>query len=177
MEPTTSLTSRPPSLPLDWDRITAIVHLVLDRLPGDRSGAPDGAGGLGNDALSAEEVRRAFEDVELEFKRVLGPLRSQMRLLRPLLLLPVALLISGTGLSFFHPLGGAVLSVAGATAWFTLYRKIWQIDYEHAFIELIPIRYKLALQFCKTHSERKTVLNLFLKETAPFVQGKRKKGG
>jgi hypothetical protein len=111
-------------------------------------------------------VRQAFEHIEAEFKRVLQPLGRQMKIVQTIVLVSVAVTIAGACLSFVNPWGGSVLSLGPIGTMLGFLPRTWRLSRDQAMLELIPIRYGLALQLSDSPQQFKRVLTQFLSETS-----------
>jgi hypothetical protein len=149
---------------IDWEAIRAILVLILDQLPGDRAG-----GGVEAVRITPEEIRRAFGHVDAEFGRVLGPLRRQLTLLHALLPLAFAAMSAGAALSLVDAWGSAVLTMSGALVWSGLSWSVLRMERDRTTLELIPARYRLALESAENSGQFKSLLNQFLLEIARLV--------
>jgi hypothetical protein len=156
--------SKRTSRKIDWSTVTDTIGLTLDQLSHGRGGGAEGHSPA--DAVDPAIVRQAFQHVEAEFKRVLEPLRGQMKVVSALVLVSLAIMVAGAALAFVNPWGGSILSLGGVGSVLGLLVRAWQLSRDQAMLELIPARYSLALQLCSSPQQCKQILTQFLSETS-----------
>lgn len=110
--------------------------------------------------------REAFGHAEAEFQWVLKPLRAQMKIVSGLVLVSIAVAITGAALASVTPWVRGVMSVGGIETLFGLLFKAWQLSRDQAMLELIRARYGIALQLATSPREVKQILTQFLAETS-----------
>lgn len=115
-----------------------------------------------------EEVTRVFETARREFQRTLRTLALIVRVLMLIAGLSAAASIGGLVVATVgrQLLGGAIFTGAGTASLLTLFTAIRAIGRDQAMLELLPMRYELALQLATTATDRRKILARFLDETA-----------
>lgn len=147
---------------IDWQKISDTTRAALDFVGHSRAGHAQTADAT---AFNPEVVREAFASVKREFRTVLKPLRTQMKLASGLVIISIAATIAGAAFAMVNPWAGSALSIAGMGSMLGILTRMWQLAKDQAMLELIPSRYELALQLATSPEQFSTILNEFLRES------------
>ena len=98
------------------------------------------------------------------FQRALDPLRIQVRVVSALVLLSLALAISGAVLAQANLWRGSTLSLTGIGSLLGFLSTALRLSRDQALLELIPAKYELAFELSKSPRQLNRVLAEFLKE-------------
>ena len=147
---------------VDWQRITDAFGL--------QSGTMRQSGGSADDntLITPEERSRLQKAVDLagqEFDTALGSLRRLSRLVIGGIVVALAIAIVGGALLQLTPYA-SIISVAGIGSLFALLTQAWRISRDQVMLELIPARYSLAVEFCRTRKDVQRLVAAFLDETS-----------
>jgi len=121
----------------------------------------------GSEKLSAEDrdrLRKALALVQGEFSKAISSLKRLMYWITILVIISIAIAISGGVLLQITPFGG-LISVASVGTLAALLIKMWNLARSQAMLEILPSRYELAISFCQTKKDVQELIAQFLSET------------
>jgi hypothetical protein len=147
---------------IDWQKIGDTTRAALDFAGGSRGVRAESPA---TPPFDPHVIREAFASVKREFRTVLKPLRTQMKLASGLVILSLAATITGAAFAVVHPWMGSAVSVAGIGSMFGFLTRMWQLAKDQAMLELIPTRYELALQLATSPDQFSDILNEFMRES------------
>ena len=112
-----------------------------------------------------ENARRAFLVVKEEFDRTLGWTSKAMRWVSVGIFIAIGLSVAGGALVQLSPWAG-LITVASVSSLFALLPKAFALARDQAMLQLIPSRYLLALELCRTRDDLQTLMKRFLDESS-----------
>ena len=154
---------------LDWNRVTDAFGVLSQT---ERATASDT---VSDKALTDEErahLRHALNVLKEEFSRVLRSLSRAFQIVVLAMVVALALAVAGGALLQVTPYA-SVISIAGVGALFGLLGRAWQLARDQAMLELIPARYALAIEGCRTTRDAQKFISTFLAETASLQARRR----
>lgn len=118
-------------------------------------------------AVSSDQVRRVFSTARREFGKALDSLRRLMRILLVIVGLSAVVAIAGVLVATVWKslTSGVVLSTVGVASLLGFFGRVYQLGRDQAMLELLPMRYEMALEMASTPEDRRKVLDDFLRET------------
>jgi hypothetical protein len=164
METRLSLTT---SARVDWALVGDGARLLLGEIDTDRGRAASAEStARAGVAVDQAIVQRAFEQARQEFARVLAPTKRSIQWAFVIVVVALALTVSGGALSFLGPWWrGGLLSLAGLGTMLGYLRRAWLLTRDQLLLELVPARYELALTLATSPTQYAQILREFLKET------------
>lgn len=124
------------------------------------------------DGVTVEQTRRVFDTARREFKKALEGLRRLTRILLAVAGLLAVVAIAGAFISTIQrSFAGGAVSTVGVVALLGLFAKIHSLGRDQAMLELLPVRYEMALELASTPEDRRKILDNFLRETTSLRVG------
>lgn len=127
-----------------------------------------------SDGVTPEQSRRVFDTARREFDKALDSLRRLMRVLLAIVGVSAVVAIAGVLVATVYQslVGGVALSTVGVASLLGFFTKVYQLGRDQAMLELLPVRYEMALQLAATPEDRRRILDDFLRETTSLRVGK-----
>lgn len=110
-------------------------------------------------------LRSAINITKEEFLVTLTAMKRVTWTVLALIMVAIAAAIAGGALLQISSYAG-IISIASVGALIPLLQKAWRLARDQSLLELIPARYALAAEFCRTTSDAQALISQFLKETA-----------
>lgn len=151
---------------IDWQRMEASTAGFVTRSSTSSESAAAAT-------ASAPDPGPVFAMARKEFQRVLSSLNLLVRTLTILAGLSVVVCIVGVVVAGVakQMLSGAALTVTGTGALIGLFNKIHAIGRDQAMLELIPVKYELALQLATAPEAKAKLLDNYLQEVGSLKSG------
>jgi hypothetical protein len=154
---------------IKWQVIEDTLAVTLDHV-GDQRAASKREGLV--QTVDPDVIKKAFQQMKLEFQAVLNPLRRLMKVVAALTILSACVSFAGATLALLHPIIGCSMSIAGLGSLLGLVSKAWLLSRDQAMLELIPGRYELAMQVSDSPEQLRKILTAFLSETSSLRKGR-----
>lgn len=142
---------------VDWNAIQDSTVGISDRSQ-EAAGASD---------VTPDQTRRVFSAARREFSKALDSLRRLMRILLAVVGISAVVAIAGVLVATVWDslVSGVALSTVGVASLLGFFGKIYQLGRDQAMLELLPVRYEMALEMASTPEDRRKILDDFLRET------------
>lgn len=112
-----------------------------------------------------ERLRTAIKVAKEEFLVTLSAMKRVMWAVLTGIIIAIGLAIIGGTLLQVSPYA-SIISISSIGALIPLLIKAWKLARDQCLLELIPARYALAAEFCRTTDDAQKLIKQFLKETS-----------
>ncbi len=144
---------------VNWQLINDTLGMLAGTRRGTTADQP-----LALSAADRKRLRQAFELVRNEFATTLAGLKIMTRLILAGIVIALAVAIGGGALMQISP-WASIIPIASVGTLAGLLAKMYQLARDQVLLELVPARYELAMEFCRTQADAQDLMAKFLLET------------
>jgi hypothetical protein len=170
-ESMTELTPDPPAFKSHLSK-KGVAMLNIEAIRDQAAGIFTRSAGLEFDPAN-EAIDRVFQRAREEFDKTLQALRT---LTQRLLLVAggaTVLAVGGAvGVAFANMLAGGAVATGGLMGLLAVFKRIYHLGRDQAVLELLPMRYEMALAMASNDRDRQVVLKRFLDEMQALTGSK-----